>query len=357
MVARRQVAAAVVSLLAMISGGVVAVPAQAAAGTWSIAFPGDAAHGPASRGVSVAAVKASSTLTLTTPTTLVKRGTTYTVHGSLVGGGAPLVGTTVTLKRTSLAGTRTVYVTTDGSGNYRVSEAAAVGGPVTWRASWPGNALYAAPAIVTRTVTVDRAATTVSITTDRTRYAYGDRAKLTVRLGATYNSRLVSVFAYKAGKTSFLTQGTVARGGTLVMSVPVTANTRYTAKFVGDYRYRPAADSSTVASGSKLTISVPKAIGRSGSTYLFGAGSSFNVIADILPLREGACADVVVQRLAGSSWVTTRTIHCEPIGYPSRVWGIVYRVETPGTGRIKFSVPADKIAGAVASPWVYFRFS
>ena len=112
-----------------------------------------------------------------------------------------------------------------------------------------------------------------------------------------------------------------------------------------------------MASGSRLTVSVPKAIGRSGSTYILGSGNSYNVIADILPVREGACANLVVQRLSGSGWVTTRTVNCEPIGSPSRVWGIVYRVETPGTGRIMFSVPADKIAGAVASPWVYFRFS
>lgn len=325
--------------------------------TWTVAFAGDDAHDAASRVVTVSPVKAASTLTLAAPTTPVKRGATYTVHGSLLGGGAPLVGTTVTLKRTSLAGTRTVFVKTDASGNYKVGETAVVGGPVTWRASWPGTSHYETPAAVTRSVTVDRAATSVSITTDRTRYAYGARAKLTVRLGTTYNSRLVSVFAYKAGKTSFIAQGTVARGGALVLSVPVTANTRYTVKFVGDYRYRPATDSSTVASGSRLTVSVPKAIGRSGSTYILGSGSSYNVIADILPVREGACANLVVQRLSGSGWVTTRTVNCEPIGSPSRVWGIVYRVETPGTGRIMFSVPADKIAGAVASPWVYFRFS
>jgi hypothetical protein len=327
--------------------------------TWTVQFAGDATHGPVTRTVTVSPVKAAAVLALTTPTAVVKRGATYSVHGTLTSGGVAVAGATVTLKRTNLAGTRTVYARTTAYGSYTVSEAAAVGGPVTWRASWPGTSRYATPTPVSHTVTVDRVPTSISITPDRSRYAYGARATLTVRLGTTYNSRVVSVFAHKAttGRTSFIARGSVDRAGKLVLSVPVTSNTQYSVKFIGDYRFRPAAAWRSVVVGSKLAVTVPTAVGRSGPTYILGTGDSYNVVADILPEREGACVRFVVQRSSGSGWVTTRTLNCVPVGYPSRALAIVYRVETPGTGRIKVLVPSDVLGEAIQSSWVYFRFS
>jgi hypothetical protein len=325
--------------------------------TYTVTYSGDASHYEKSRTITVTPVKVPTAFALTAPTTTLKRGTTYSLAGSLKGAGVGIAGATVTLVRTDLRGSKTIYVKTSSSGKFVVKDTPTIGGAVTWRATWPGTARYATPKPGTRTINVARTSTSLSITTNATSYAYGATARITVHLGTTYNNRTVSVFARKTitGKTTLIKTATVGSTGNLVLSVPVTSKTLYSVKFAGDYRYLPAADSRTVNVRSKVVVTLSGAYGRSGSTYLYRVGENVPVTVTVWPKREGPCVSLVAQRQSGSSWVTTATLSCAPLSAISTTYATLYTNGASGNGRIMASIGSDAYASAGSSPWVYFR--
>jgi len=353
------------------AGGTVTLPATTGAGgsfsvqdtigvtsqTYTVSYAGDAGHYAKSRTITVKPVKVSTAFSLSAPTTTVKRGTTYSLSGSLKGGGVGLAGVTVTLVRTDLAGSRTLYLKTSASGKFVVKDTPAVGGKVTWRATWPGTSRYAAPKPGTRTVTVSRTSTSLSISSNATTYGYGATARLTVHLGTTYTNRTVSVFARKTitGKTTLIKTATVGSTGNLVLSVPVTSKTVYSVKFAGDYRSLPAADSRTVNVRSKVVVTLSGFYGKSGSTYLFRTGTNIPVTVTVWPKREGPCVSLVAQRQSGGSWVTTASLSCAPLSAISTTYATLYTNGATGNGRIMASIGADAYAASGSSGWVYFR--
>jgi len=352
-------------------GGTVELPATTGAGgafsvqdtigsttqTYTVDFAGDASHYPVSRTITVKPVKVATAFALSGPSSAVKRGASYTLSGKLKGAGVGIAGATVTLTRTDLAGTRTVYLKTTSTGSFSYKDVATVGGTIAWRATWPGTSRYAAPKPGTRNVTVSRSATSLSITSNASTYAYGAKATVTVRLGSTYNNRTVSVFARKAttGTTTLLKTAKVGTTGTLTLSVPVTSKTVYSVKFTGDYRYLPAAASRSVGVRSKIVVTLSGAYGRSGSTYLYRAGTNVPVTVSVFPKRYPGCVSLVAQRQSGGTWVTTATLSCANLSTLSTTYATLYTNGATGNGRIKASIASDAYATGTSSAWVYFR--
>lgn len=327
--------------------------------TWAVTYAGDPTRFSAPSTITVTPVKLKSTLSLTVPTTTVTRGTAYVLKGLLKGSDAAIPGVTVTLKRTDLAGTRTVYVKTTSSGAFLYRDVPAVGGKVTWTATWPGNGRYAKPAAATKSLTVSRLATSLTITTDKTVYSYQGTAVVTVHLGRTWNGRTVSVYALNAEMTTrkLLKAGTVSSSGNLVVQVPIRRRTVLTAVFAGDYRFAPDTAQRVVTARSKVVFSFEGAYGRSGSTYLFRIGENVSAQALVLPYRGNECQKLVVQRLRGSTWETTYTNSCAWTASDSILYFPIYVDSTWRRARVQVVVPTIREAVGVTSPWTYLAFT
>ncbi len=324
--------------------------------SYTVEYAGDATHYAASLDIAVAAVKARSALALSAPTT-VKRGTAYSFKGTLTSGGQPVKYASVTLVRKDLAGTRTIKVTTTSAGTFAKSDTPAVGGTVSWTASWAGTASQASVKS-TRSVTVPRAKTSLSVTTDKTMYSYGGTAKVRVHLGTTYNGRIVAVYAKKYGAStpSLIGRGRVSSTGYLTVNYRMTTKTSFSAKFAGDYRYLPATGFTTRYARSKISVVMSGYSGRSGSTYTYRAGSTATGVATVYPARPGQCISALVQYKYGSSWITNQNLSCVSLDYYSQFPFYFQNTGRTGYLRFQFKAGTDSANAGTSSGWIYLHY-
>lgn len=308
-------------------------------------------------------------LTLTVPTTTVARGTPYAVSGTLlsgVSGSEPVVGVTVTLVRTDLAGSRTIYTKTTSEG-FSISDPAAVGGLVTWKASWPGR-LDQAAAVDTATVRVSRSSTSLSVRTDASTYAYGATARITAHLGTTYSGRGVVLYARPLGTTiaapgKLVKAATVDANGNLTATYRMTRTTVFTASFKGDERYAPAGASSTPKTRSTITVAFDDAanVGKiSGTTLSLSSVYNAGVDITVRAPRPGGCLGSTYQVWSGSSWVTKATGSCTShlTGSSTQAFTFEgsYRVNAPKAIRFLVRVTGTTYNSGYTSPWYYIRW-
>ncbi len=128
-----------------------------------------------------------------------------------------------------------------------------IGGPVTWTASWAGDATYASVS-TTGKVKIARLATALTIRTSATTYVYRARATVTVHLGTTFNRRDVYIYARPLG-TSLKAPGTLLAHvrvnslGSAVVSYTMRRRTTFTAS--GAWRSVPAFSCGILDSSSR----------------------------------------------------------------------------------------------------------
>lgn len=297
-------------------------------------------------------------MTLTAPAS-VERATPYTLSGGLLGGVTgtePIVGVTVTLIRTDLAGSRTVYLKTTVDG-FSYQDSPAVGGLVTWKATWPGT-LDQTAATASRTVKVSRLNPSMSIRTDATIYGYGTKATVTVHLGKTWNNREVQLFAtrIRTGKTVLVAKGRVNSSGNLTATYGMASKTVFVVKFLGDYRYAPTARKATVNVRPKLIMSTYMSTGHSGSVWYASKTGKISVIATIIPTGIGSCTQWVLQEYSGGAWRTIDGLTCAKTNWDSQAVAIITGDGKAGRLRINCTAPANTYRVAATSPWVYVTF-
>lgn len=289
----------------------------------------------------------------------VERAAPYTLSGTLLGGATgtdPIVGVTVTLVRTDLKGSRTIYLKTTSSG-FSYVDTPAVGGLVTWKASWPGNALQTA-ATATRSVRVSRLSTSLSVRTDATVYAFGSRATVTVHLGKTYNNREVQIFAKRlfSGKTAFVAKGRVNAAGNFTATYGIISKTVFTAKFVGDYRYAPTARTATVNVRPKISVATYMTTGRSGDIWYASKTGRMSIAATIIPSGIGSCAEWVLQEYSAGAWRAKQTLPCVKTNFQSESIVFVTSEGTTGFVRLRVYAPVQSYRLDATGPWVYVKF-
>lgn len=338
------------------------VPLGLTDGTFTASYAGDFSHDAAQATTTVAATRDPSTLTLVLPTAA-SPAVAYTVSGVLSAGGTPLVDELITLRRTDLAGTRTFTVRTNASGVYAYRDVPSVGGVVTWRATWAGDATHVA-ANVSKSFTVTRLRTLLTIKATATSYSYGARALITVHLGKTYNSRYVNVYARPLGilqgGTKLIARVKVNSLGNAVVSHILRARTVFTVRFDGDYRYDVAAVSTTTPMiRAYVSVTLSGYYKKLGSTYLFHAVDPKQVIT-VLPYRPGKCFSTTVQALQHGKWGTVARLSCGKLDYTSHGYATLRSNRPLGIlFRISASVASDTASQSVAatSPWVYLQFT
>lgn len=283
--------------------------------TYILSYAGDATHESTESEVTAQVSPYAPALTLTAPATAT-RAATLKITGAL--GDAPYdTGETVTVSRTDAAHTTTpaqwtVPLGTDGA--IAVNDTPAIGGANTYTVDYPGDAVHQA-ATASATVQVSRAATSLSVTTDASSYAYGATATVTAHLGTTYNGRTVAIYAQPYGGTKALVKtGTVDGYGALRATYRLAHNTTFTAVFAGDYRYAPATAARTAYDHVRVTESLSGYY--TSTTYghtvyrVYHHTAKPQVSAAVTPGKAGQCQHFRMQQYYGGAWHTLTTSPC-----------------------------------------------
>ncbi|MFC8514242.1 choice-of-anchor D domain-containing protein [Streptomyces sp. NPDC057257] len=283
--------------------------------TYAASYEGDATHDPASTTTLVQASKLTTTVTLTAPATAT-RTKKLTVSGTL--SGSPFAtGGVVKVTKTDLGHTSGVAladakVATDGT--FTFTDTPQIGGANTYKVTYAGDVSHKS-AGSTATVQVSRTATSLTIATDHSTYAYAKTAKITAHLGTTYNSRKVSIYAKPYGRDSVLVKsGTVDSNGNLAATYKLTRNTTFSAVFAGDYRYAPKTAARTVHTQVRVSekLSAYYTSTHYGSTLyrVYHHTAKAQLDATVTPNKAGQCIVFRVQRYYSSAWHTQTTTSC-----------------------------------------------
>jgi sugar lactone lactonase YvrE len=338
-------------------------PGSAGRFTYHLSYAGDATHEATSSDPSVQVSPYAPALTLTAPAKAT-RGATLKFTGAL--SDAPYdSGETVTVSRTDAAHPTTPVqwtVPPAADGTLAIQDTPTVGGANTYTVSYPGDAAHSA-ATASAIVQVSRATTSLSVTTNASSYAYGVTATVTAHLGATYNSRTVSVYAQPyGGKKTLVKTGTVDSHGNLTTGYKITHNTTFTAAFAGDYRYAPATATHTAHDHVKVTESLGGYYAgiTYGSTHyrVYHHTAKPQVSVTVTPNKSGQCQLFQAQRYYSGAWHTLTTSACFDLTAASTA--VAKLTLTNAVGQ-KFRVrseyvhsTADNTNLSTWSGWLYF---
>jgi hypothetical protein len=135
----------------------------------------------------------------------------------------------------------------------------------------------------------------LSISASRRLVSYDSIVHLTIRLGTTYTSRTVLVYAHDLSKrrASLLRKAPIGRSETVAISYRALHTTKFSVAFAGDARYAARTVTRTVT--VKVSEHLTGYHGTSGRYYLFSAGSDLYAHAAVAPNKHGQCVMFEVQ--------------------------------------------------------------
>ncbi|WP_210573260.1 Ig-like domain repeat protein [Streptomyces sp. GESEQ-4] len=202
------------------------------------------------------------TLTVNAPASAT-RAKQLTVTGKLTANVPFTVGTKLAVTRTDLEspnGKSLPTVTVKADGTYSFTTSPPVGGKVTYKVSYAGDATHTAVSASDK-VDVSRASTALRLNNNGKLYNYGTDVKFTAHLGTTYKNRSVQIYADPFGgdkPKKLIKSGKVNSAGDLSAWVDMTRDTAVTAVFSGDARYKPKTVKVTAYARVKVSTAVSK---------------------------------------------------------------------------------------------------
>ncbi|MFF8861825.1 YncE family protein [Streptomyces sp. NPDC015139] len=204
-----------------------------------------------------APTKAATTVKVDAPTSAT-RAKKLTVKGRVTSKPAFAAGTKLTVTRTDLdspKGKTLPSVTAKADGTFSFTDTPPAGGKVKYTVAYAGDADHAAGS-GSDSVDVSRARPTLTVNNDGKVYSYGKDVKFTAHLGKTWKNRTVEIWADPFGgdkPNKRMKSGKVDSHGNLSVTLDLKRDTKVTAKFAGDSRYKAATAASTV--GAKVSVS------------------------------------------------------------------------------------------------------
>ncbi|CAL2055650.1 Ig-like domain repeat protein [Streptomyces murinus] len=223
-----------------------------------------------------APTKAVTTVTVSAPATAT-RAKQLTVKGKVTATVALPAGTALSVTRTDLdspKGKALKAVTVKADGTFSFTDTPPAGGKVKYTVAYAGDAQHTAGS-GSDTVDVSRAKPSISINNNGKTYDYGKSVKFTAHLGSTYKNRSVEIWADPYGTdrpNKLMKSGKVDSHGNLSVWMNLYRDTKVTAKFTGDARYRSATATSTAYDRVSVSTSVSgsyKSKSTWGHTYYF----------------------------------------------------------------------------------------
>ncbi|MEU4621829.1 hypothetical protein AB0G04_17875 [Actinoplanes sp. NPDC023801] len=308
------------------------------------------------------------TLTLTGPASA-PRAKALTISGTL-NASVPLpAGTPVTVTRTDiespagrLLGTRTV----DAAGKFSFTDTPAVGGRVTYKVSYAGDATHSAVS-ASKAVEVSRATTSLALNNNGKVYNYGATAYFSAYLGKTYKNRVVEVWADPYGGDQprrLLKRATVNSKGYVYTSLKLYRNTSVQAVFTGDAQYANRVVTATVHAKTKVALKLNKyyKTGKiGGTTYRYYKKKADPVFTVTMPKYPYRTAYLRVDVHYRGKW---RAFGDAYVGQDKYGRSFI-RMESSGSAGYKFRVrgayrkggSGDSVNYTTYTPYQYFYIS
>ncbi|MYT70053.1 MULTISPECIES: Ig-like domain repeat protein [unclassified Streptomyces] len=200
------------------------------------------------------------TLTVNAPSTAT-RAKALTVSGKISSAVPFSTPAKLTVTKTDLDnpnGKVLTTVTAKADGTYSFGDTPAVGGKVTYKVAYAGDADHAA---VTKSdsVEVSRSSTSLTLNKNKNVYEYGSDVTFTAHLGTTYKNRTVAIYAnpYGSDKPNKLVKsGKVNSSGNLSVTLDLTRDVTLSAVFTGDARYKPKTVTNTVYTRARSSVTL-----------------------------------------------------------------------------------------------------
>ena len=303
--------------------------------------------------------KTPSSISVAAPATAA-RGAGLTIHGTVSEfGGAITSPQVLAVTKQDLSGVHALpNVTTSASGSFSFGDTPQVGGPNTYTVSWAGDSDHG-PASAHSTVNVSRHATSISVATKGTTINYHQAVTVTVHLGATYNRRIVTIYAHPKGLAKkAIKVGKVNNHGIITVVAHPSRNTTFSAVFDGDYRFAPASSAGTVRTRATVVAKMLGWYANSNGSRVYHHAVNPTVSAHVTPgNKAGENLCFPLQVLTGGVW-RTLVRKCFPMDSGGAASVFVYGSNTAGMSyRLQVQFAGDSTNAAASSSWYNFRFT
>ncbi|MFC5674245.1 YncE family protein [Streptomyces incanus] len=308
------------------------------------------------------------TLKVSAPTKS-ERAKKLTVTGKLTSKKTPAAGTSLKVTRTDLetpGGKALAAVKTKADGSFSFTDTPTVGGKVTYKVSYAGDATHAS-ASGSDAVEVSRKATALSLNNNGKLYAYGKDLTFTAHLGTTYKNRTVAIYADPFGSDKpkkLLKKAKVNSKGNLSAVVDMTRDTTVTAVFDGDARYASKTVKSTAYARAKVSTTVSKhyKTGKIGSTtYHYFRKKTDPVFTTTMNYYTGRKQRFQLQVYYQGSWYDSGSEYFA-LGTNGKS---AVKLEAPGESGIRARMRSSYVNGSSGDTvnstthgaWKYFTFT
>lgn len=331
--------------------------------TYTASYAGNPSTQTATATSSVSVALNKATITLTSPG-VVTFGDNVTLAGKMsLTTGAPLTGTGLTVVRTETGSTatKTFPVSTAANGSFTVTDSRPAIGKYTYTATYDGNTTTAL-AKTALTVSVERTAPYLAITTSAADVTYGKPVTVTATLGSVFSDRWVAIYAGPAGQAKELLKlGVVNAQGNLSVSYTPSRNTTFYAAFSGDTHNTPR----TVSRGVGVNVQVYmsdsgyfKTVKISGTTYqVYHHTADIKTYSRVVPDKAGECIYLEVQQYnSQSGWFANAKFGCFRLNKSSVFSTFVGLTNAAGAQyRIRTDYSGDSDNVSTDGGWVYFE--
>lgn len=308
------------------------------------------------------------TLTVDAPATAA-RAKPLTVKGVLRTGLALPAGTPLTVTRTDVQSPNGKVLGAKplgAGGKYSFTDTPPAGGPVKYTVTYAGDASHAA-VTASDTVTVSRAAASLTLNNNGKTYAYGADVAFTAHLGTTYTNRAVEIWADPAGADrpkKLVRTGRVNSKGNLAATLDMSRDTTLTAVFKGDARYAPRTVTATAYAKVKVSTVLTRhyKTGRIGNTtYQYFHKNTDVVCTTTMSYYKGRKQRIQLQVYSGGAWYDGAAEYFALGTNGKSVVNLGHAGQSGIRARVRSSYvdgsSGDKVNSTTHGAWKYFYFS
>lgn len=293
-------------------------------------------------------------MTLNYPTAPTVR-TAFTMNGTLTG---PAEGATIHVTRSSATGTVALPdVVTGPGGAFSITDTVMKRGGYTYIATFDGDASWAGSS-AGRAFGVKGLVPSLSVSTDRSRYAFHSTATVTARLATWSTRNVVSIYAstFDMGVQPLVTAKVDADGYRKV-AYTITRRTEFIVRYSGDDVYEPRQVSVVRDAYAGLRTSLSGYYATSGAYRVYHRSVNPGIHADVDPDRYNACLVFEAQVYISGAW-RALTSSCLRTSYGGEVLAALYGAHPVNVPhRIRATFQGDTRNLRTVGPWLYLRFT
>lgn len=209
-------------------------------------------------------------------------------------------------------------------------------------------------------VITPRLLSTVSVTTNRHHFRFGQKAVITASVTKDDRGARVAIYATTLGqdRRHLLGRGKVDAKGHLTVRAKVAHSSRLTAVLEHTKRYDGASASARIRVALEIRAQFKGARGHRGKYALYSVNQQAYLLAHVLPDRSDSCLNFEIEYFTHGRWTHPRSTRCVSLRSHSRAAAVLKG--EPSLLGIPFRMAAyysgDQANARSVSPWWYAEF-